>query len=63
MLGLVQVQLRKRVWFFSVNVNTIIPLMDGADEEAAEWAAHEILRREAIEAAHDQFIRKNAGDQ
>lgn len=62
LLGLVHVQLRKRVWFFSRQVEVIVPVGDGSDRENAEWAAHDILNRIEARAEHKQFMSQNGGD-
>ncbi|WP_181578173.1 hypothetical protein [Arthrobacter sp. AQ5-05] len=61
-LGLPVVKLRKRVWFFSVLVNEIIPIGDATDKENVEWAAQEILDRITAHEERRQFISKYQGD-
>lgn len=62
-LGLPKVNLRKHVWFFSVEVDAIIPLGMDSDKEAVEWAAQEILDRIAARAERRSFMSRNGGDQ
>ena len=61
-MGLERVQLRKRVWFFSVKVGDIIPIMNATPAEAVEWGAQQILDRIRIRQESEDFIKQHGGD-
>jgi len=63
-LGLERVQLRKRVWFFSVKVDDIIPIMawDATPAETVEWGANQILKRLKVRQESEQFFKQYGGD-
>ncbi|MGO2067631.1 hypothetical protein [Glutamicibacter arilaitensis] len=63
-MGLERIQLRKKVWFFSVKIGDIIPIMlhDATPAEAVEWGAHQILERLRVRQESEDFIKEHGGD-
>lgn len=61
-LGLPLLELRKKVWFFSVSVDGIIPLNDGQHpEDRIKWAAAAMLDRLDTRNADRDFLDKHYG--
>lgn len=61
-MGMPMLELRKKVWFFSVCVDGIIPLKDGQlPEDRIKWAAAAMLDR--LDARHQDhaFLDKHYG--
>ena len=61
-LGCQRVLLRKRVWFFSVLIDDVIPVGEGSPEANVLFGAELILERLANRQRHNEFMMKHGGD-
>lgn len=62
LMGLPMLELRRKVWFFSVCVDSSIPLSDETPENRVRWAADHILATFNAKQQNREFISTNLGD-
>lgn len=61
-LGMPRVLLRKRVWFFSVLVDDVIPVGESSPEKNVLFGAELILHRLAERERSEDFMNQFGGD-
>lgn len=61
-LGMPGLQLRRKVWIFSVCVDDIIPVGDSPPERRIMWAAKELLDRVEQRKRNQAFTEQHYGD-